>query len=265
MKYQTIEKDGFKFIVTGKGKPIVLLHGLMGALSNWEAVIDHFSDRYQVLAPVFPVHDIPLITLGVKSLRKYLRRFFKYNKLDDVVIVGNSLGGHVGLAFTLAYPEHVKGLVLTGSSGLYENAFGGTYPRRKSYDYIREKIEFTFYDRAIATKELVDEIFETLNDRAKALRILTLSKSAIRNNLSAELPAITVPVLLIWGKEDRVTPPDVAEEFRSLLLNSELIWIDKCGHVPMMEQPVLFNFHLDAFLQKINSGGETLRSGSLHY
>jgi len=171
----------------------------------------------------------------------------------------------VGLVFTVAHQEHVKALVLTGSSGLYENAFGGSFPRRESYDYIREKVEFTFYDRAIATKELVDEVFETLNDRAKALRILTLSKSAIRNNLSAELPSITVPVLLVWGTEDKVTPPDVAEKFHNLLSNSELLWIDKCGHVPMMEQPVLFNFYLDAFLQKINFSEGTGRSGNLQY
>src|SRR5690606_31392909 len=105
-----------------------------------------------------------ILTLGVRSLSKYVNKFIKHKKLNQVVLVGNSLGGHVGLVFTLSHQEMVKALVLTGSSGLYENAFGGSFPKRESYDYIREKVEFTFYDPATATKELVDEVYKTVNE-----------------------------------------------------------------------------------------------------
>lgn len=144
MNYEVIEQEGFKFIEVGEGEPLVLLHGLMGELSNWEHTVDKFKSNYRVLVPILPIYELPILTLGVKSLSKYLHRFLKFKKLDQVVLVGNSLGGHVGLVFTVAHQEFVKALVLTGSSGLYENAFGGSFPRRESYDFIKEKVEFTF-------------------------------------------------------------------------------------------------------------------------
>ncbi|PST82262.1 alpha/beta hydrolase [Pedobacter yulinensis] len=251
MKYEVIEADGFRYIEAGAGETLLLLHGLMGELSNWESTIDYFKGRYHVIVPILPLYELPILTLGVKSISKYVHRFIKYKKLGQVVLVGNSLGGHVGLVFTVAHQEKVKALVLTGSSGLYENSFGGSFPRRESYDYIREKVEFTFHDPAIATKELVDEVFKTINDRSRVLRILTIAKSAIRHNMAKELPKITIPVSLIWGRNDRVTPPDVAEEFHELLPNSELNWIDECGHAPMMEHPEQFNVLLEKFLARI--------------
>lgn len=251
MKYEVIEDNGFKYVEAGKGETLVLLHGLMGELSNWEPVIDYFKDHYHILVPILPIYELPILTLGVKSLSKYLHRFVKYKKLGQVVLIGNSLGGHVGLVFTAAHQEYVKALVLTGSSGLYENAFGGSFPRRESYDYIKEKVEFTFYDPATATKELVDEVFKTVNERSKVIRILALAKSAIRHNMSKELSRITIPVSLIWGKQDKVTPPEVADEFHQLLPNSELNWVDLCGHAPMMERPEVFNGYLEKFLNRI--------------
>jgi len=251
MTYEVIEEDGFRYIEAGKGETLVLLHGLMGEMSNWEPVIDHFKDQYHILVPILPIYELPILTLGVKSLSKFVHRFIKFKKLSQVVLVGNSLGGHIGLVFTIAHQEHVKALVLTGSSGLYENAFGGSFPRRESYDYIREKVAFTFYDPATATKELVDEVFKTVNERSRVIRILALAKSAIRHNMSKDLVRITIPVSLIWGKQDKVTPPEVAEEFHELLPNSELNWVDLCGHAPMMERPDVFNVYLEKFLNRI--------------
>lgn len=251
MKYEVIEDNGFKYVEAGKGETLVLLHGLMGELSNWEPVIDYFKDHYHILVPILPIYELPILTLGVKSLSKYVHRFLKFKKLGQVVLIGNSLGGHVGLVFTSSHQEYVKALVLTGSSGLYENAFGGSFPRRESYDYIKEKVEFTFYDPATATKELVDEVFKTVNERSKVIRILSLAKSAIRHNMSKELSRITIPVSLIWGKQDKVTPPEVADEFHQLLPNSELNWVDQCGHAPMMERPEIFNGYLEKFLNRI--------------
>ena len=251
MTYQVIEEEGFKYIEAGQGETLVLLHGLMGELSNWELVIEQFKDRYHVVIPILPIYDLPILTLGVKALSRYLHRFLKFKGLSQVVLVGNSLGGHVGLVFTVAHQEFVKALVLTGSSGLYENAFGGSFPRRESYDYIKEKVEFTFYDPATATKELVDDVFKTVNDRSRVIRILTMAKSAIRHNMGKELSKITIPVSLIWGKNDKVTPPEVAQEFHELLPNSELNWVDKCGHAPMMEHPEIFNAYLEKFLDRI--------------
>lgn len=251
MKYEVIDEDGFKYIEAGKGEPLVLLHGLMGELSNWEPTIDHFKEKYHVIVPILPLYELPILTLGVKSLSKYIHKFLKYKKLNQVVLIGNSLGGHVGLVFTAAHQENVKALVLTGSSGLYENAFGGSFPKRENRDYIKEKVQYTFYDPAIATDELVDEVYKSVNDRSRVIRILALAKSAIRHNMSKELSRITIPVSLIWGKQDKITPPEVAEEFHELLPNSELNWVDQCGHAPMMERPEIFNEYLEKFLNRV--------------
>lgn len=251
MEFSIKEENGFKYIDEGEGEVLILLHGLMGALSNWTDVVNDFKQDYRVIIPLLPLYDFPLLTTGVKSLAKFIHKFVKYKKLKNFTVLGNSLGGHVGLIYTLSNPEEVKSLVLTGSSGLYENAFGGSFPRRESYDFIKEKVEFTFYDPATATKELVDEVYQIVNERIKVIKILALAKSAIRHNMSKDIHMIKVPVCLIWGRDDKITPPEVAFEFHQLLPDSELNWIDKCGHAPMMERPIEFNAHLKKFLDRI--------------
>ena len=251
MNFVLKEEDGFSYIDEGEGDVLLLLHGLMGALSNWDKVIEEFSTEYRVIIPILPIYDLPLLTTGVKSLAKFVHKFVQYKELKDITLLGNSLGGHVALIYVLSHPETVKALVLTGSSGLYENAFGGSFPRRGSYDFVKEKVEFTFYDPKIATKELVDDVFRIINDRSSVIRILAMAKSAIRHNMNKELHKIEIPVSLIWGKNDKITPPEVAVEFNHLLPDSELHWIDQCGHAPMMEQPVEFNRFLKGFLEKL--------------
>lgn len=251
MEFAIKEENGFRYVEEGEGEVLLLLHGLMGALSNWEDVVNEFKTQYRVIIPMLPLYELPLLTTGVKTLAKFVHTFIKYKELERVVLLGNSLGGHVALIYTLNHPQKVKALVLAGSSGLYENAFGGSFPRRESYDFIKEKVEFTFYDPATATKELVDEVFETVNDRIRVIRILAMAKSAIRHNMAKELHKIKVPVCLIWGKNDKITPPEVAKEFHEILPDSELNWVDNCGHAPMMEQPVEFNIHVKEFLHRI--------------
>lgn len=252
MEYIIKEENDFRYIEEGEGEVLLLLHGLMGALSNWEKVIEEFKGEYKVVIPMLPIYDLPLLTTGVKTLAKYVHKFVKYKKYQQVTLLGNSLGGHVGLIYTLSHQEFVKSLVLTGSSGLYENAFGGSFPKRESYDFIKEKVEYTFYYPETATKELIDEVYQTVNDRNKVIRILAMAKSAIRHNMSKDLSKIKIPVALIWGKNDKITPPEVAEEFHLLLPDSELTWIDHCGHAPMMEHPEEFNSILRKFLKKNN-------------
>jgi pimeloyl-ACP methyl ester carboxylesterase len=214
----------------------------MGGLSNFHGVIDYFSGNgYEVIIPELPVYSLPVLNTSVKSLSEFVLKFIEHKNLQKVILLGNSLGGHVGLLFTKNHPNFVRGLVLTGSSGLYENNMGDGYPKRGDYEYIRKKSEDVFYDPKVATKEIVDEVFETVNDRNKLVRTLALAKSAIRHNMAKELPKMTTPTAIIWGAQDNVTPPNVAEEFNELLPDSNLYWIDKCGHAPMMEHPNRFN------------------------
>ena len=235
---------------TGEGPVLLVLHGLFGALSNFEQVIQHFKNEYTVVVPLLPLYSMPLEETSIDSLAIFVRDFIKLRQYKDIALLGNSLGGHVALVCATRFPDKISALILTGSSGLYEEAFGDGYPRKGDKEYLRKKIEITFYDPAMTTDKLVDECYEIINDREKALRMLYLSKSAIRHNMAEDLPTIELPTCLIWGKNDNITPPSVAEDFNKMIPNSELLWIDKCGHAAMMERPEEFNAALDGWLQK---------------
>lgn len=244
------EKSEFKYVDEGKGQVIMLLHGLFGALSNWEEVVNRFSPNYRVIIPMLPIYEMPIKEAGLEGLRQFTEDFVKVMALENMIIMGNSLGGHVGILYTLDNKSKVDKLILTGSSGLFENTMGGSYPRRGSYDYIRERVAYTFYDPNVASKELVDEVFETTKSIPKCIRIVAIAKSAQRNNLATELPSLSVPTLLVWGLNDTITPPMVAHEFNRLIPNSELRFIDKCCHAPMMEHPKKFNEVVEDFLSR---------------
>jgi len=249
MRYTLKKEKKYNYLEIGEGTPLIILHGLMGNLSNFDSVFEHFSKLgYRVIMPELPLYSLPILKTNVKNLSAYVKRFAKHLGLEKYILIGNSLGGHIALYHTKLNPNNVSGLVLTGSSGLYENSMGGSYPKRGDYEYIKTKTQEVFYDPTIATKEVVDDVFDTLNNRSKMIRTLTIAKSAIRHNMAKDLPNMTLPVCLLWGKNDTVTPPEVAEEFHKLFPNSELHWVEKCGHAPMMEHPKEFNSILEKWL-----------------
>ncbi|WP_299065899.1 alpha/beta hydrolase [uncultured Polaribacter sp.] len=253
MTEQLKTEGKFTYAEAGEGPAIIVLHGLMGALSNFGATFNHFSKNgYKVLIPELPLYSLPLIKTNVKNLASFLKDFMEFKGIDNAILLGNSLGGHIGLYFTKHYQDKVSALVLTGSSGLYEKAMGDSFPKRGNYEFIEEKTKDVFYDPAIATKELVDDVFKIVNDRNSVIRTLAIAKSAIRHNMANDLPDMKQPTCLIWGKQDSVTPPKVAEDFHKLLPDSDLFWIDKCGHAAMMERPEEFNSVLSKWLTDRN-------------
>ena len=252
MSYE-IKQDGkFKYLEEGSGETLILLHGLFGALSNFGGLIEYFRRQYKVVVPMLPLLELDLLHTSVGGIEKFVNKFIEYKTYTNIHLLGNSLGGHVALLHILKHPENIKSLILTGSSGLFESGMGDTYPKRGDYEYIRTKTELTFYDPKMATKELVDEVFDITTNRLKVIKIIALAKSAIRNNLGEELNEIKQPTLLVWGNNDTITPPFVGREFNRLIPNSELHFIDQCGHAPMMEVPDEFNKILHQFLTKLN-------------
>ena len=247
------EENGLRYIESGTpGETLLLLHGLFGALSNFQGIIDHFADRYNVVVPLLPIYEMPIFQVSVMGLVDFTTKFVEHKGYDKVHLLGNSLGGHVALLYALAHPERIASITLTGSSGLFESAFGTAFPKRGDYEYIRSKTADTFYDPAVASKELVDEVFDIVNDRNKAIRVVATAKSAVRHNLGDKLHNIKAPTLLIWGKQDNVTPPFVGEKFHELISDSRLYFLDECGHAPMMEKPEQFNSILDGFLKEVS-------------
>ena len=238
------------YIEKGKGDPIILLHGLFGALSNWKSVVSYFSKTNRIIIPRIPLTEVDVKEANLESITELIIKFINKLKLKKFTLIGNSLGGHVGLMYSILNPKKVKKLILTGSSGLYENSFGGSYPKRGDYNYINDRINYTFYNPNILSKKYVDEIFKTLNDNAKCLNIITIARSAQRNNLARKLYKIQCPTLLVWGLNDTITPPSVAHQFNNLIPNSNLKFIDKCCHAPMMERPKTFNKLIEPFIRE---------------
>ena len=186
------------YVEKGKGEPIILLHGLFGALSNWNSVISKYSKTHRVIIPKIPLTEINVEKANLESLTEYVKKFINKMKLKNFTLIGNSLGGHIGLIYSILNPKKVSKLILTGSSGLYENSFGGSFPKRGDYAYINDRINHTFYNPDILTKKYIDEIFSTLNDNAKCLNIITIARSAQRNTLAKKLYKIKCPTLLVW-------------------------------------------------------------------
>ncbi|WP_216690771.1 alpha/beta fold hydrolase [Hymenobacter siberiensis] len=250
MELRRQHQHGYEFVDEGQGPVLLLLHGLFGALSNWQDVVREFAPDHRVIIPLLPIYDMPLTQAGVPGLVAYVEGFVKVMDLPaSFTVLGNSLGGHIALVYTLKNPARVNRLVLTGSSGLFEDSMGGSFPKRGNYAYVQERVGYTFYDPNVATQELVDEVFNVTNSNAKCLRIIAIARSAQRHNLSKELARITVPTLLVWGLNDTITPPPVAHEFERLLPHTELRFLDHCGHAPMMERPAGFNAYLRQFLR----------------
>ena len=253
MKYQIQKEGDFKYVETGgEGTPLLLLHGLFGALSNFQGIVEYFSKNRNVVVPILPIYTMPLRKLSVKGLVEHVAKFVQFKGYDKMHILGNSLGGHIGLIFALSRQHLIKSITLTGSSGLFESTMGSTFPKRGDYDYVRDKTRAVFYDPEIASQELIDEVFNIVNDRNMAIRLVVTAKSAVRQNLGDELHAITAPTLLVWGKQDSITPPFVAEKFDELISDTRLYFIDKCGHAPMMEHPKDFNKILEDFLNEVD-------------
>lgn len=251
MEYPIRQKGKFKYIEEGQGtEVIVLLHGLFGSMGNYGALITGLKSTYKLIVPLLPIFELPRREISMNALMEHVHEFILEEGHTSIHLVGNSLGGHIGLLMTLKNPDLVKTLTLTGSSGLFENALGDSFPRRQSYEFVKDVAQRTFYDPQVATKALIDDIFEIVNTPTKGLNIVLTAKSAMRHNLEHELHKIKTPTLLIWGKNDTITPAFVGEDFNQKIEGSELHILDQCGHAPMMEKPEAFIHLLSTFLAR---------------
>jgi len=253
-EHDLIKKGDFTYLDLGPTTdqpPLVLLHGLFGTASNFDSLINHFSKARRIIMPILPIFEMPLRKVSLSGLLEHLNEFVDKLNLDRFHLLGNSLGGHLAIIYALERQATLSSLILTGSSGLYESAFGSSFPKRENYEYIENKVKLTFYDPDITTKEMVDEVFGIVNDRMKGIRVIKTAKSAIRHNVESRLSELDVECLLVWGLQDTITPSFVGEKFHELIKGSELHLVDKCGHAPMLEQSELFNGYLEGFLTRV--------------
>jgi len=218
-----------------------MLHGLLGGPENWKTTIPYLPQTFEPVALRLPFFDNENSLNSVIAVVDYVQNCLNDMGVDRVVLMGNSLGGHIALLLSVQIPERVCGLVLTGSSGLFERSFSKIPGVRPAREWVYGKCCEVFHDICHVTDVLVDSVMEVICDRRKARILVQLAKSAKRDNIADKLKQITCPTLLVWGKQDQVTPSEVAEEFHSKITNSVLVWLDKCGHTPMTEHPVEFS------------------------
>lgn len=240
----------FKTVEMGTAGPdVVLLHGLFGALSNWDTVQPLIAQYAKPIALSFPLLSAHRSEVKVKSLAVYTEYFVRQREFHPVTLCGNSLGGHVALRMCLAAPELVDCLILTATSGLYEHSVD-SLPVRPGYEFVREHMEKVFFNQKFVTEEAIGEIVKILEDRGRVLNLIHAARSAKKDNLKDVLGTIKVPTLLLWGENDTVTTMEVAEMFHKLMPNSTLVSVKNCGHAPMIEHPEWFAEEVKKFLGK---------------
>lgn len=245
--FQTVENTS---ATDGARKPdMILLHGLFGALSNWDSSFPLFQSYSNPLALQFPIITGHRSEVKVKALAAYTEYFVRMRGLAPVALCGNSLGGHVALRLCLASPQLVDCLILSGTSGLYEHSVD-SLPVRPDKNFIREHMSRVFYNSQFITEQAIEEIHQILTKRTNVLNLIHAARSAKKDNLQNLLKNIKVPTLLLWGEDDQVTTMEVAHIFKKLIPNSELVSIKNCGHAPMIEYPEWFSENVERFLRK---------------
>jgi len=255
-RYPEQERDGFRFVDVGgesSERCVMLLHGMIGGPGNWDDAIPAVLEAgYRAVVPRLPVFGLPRSRSTVTGLMEWTVDFLDTIGVIRPAVVGNSLGGHVAALLAIRHGSRVGALGLVGSSGVQELDMGAAVMRRRDREFIRERAALTFHDPVHVTDHLLDAVMETINDRARALRLIQLARSAKRETITDGLPAISVPTLVVWGRQDQVTPPEVAEIVKRLVPQTCLHWLEPCGHAPMMEQPERFRALLGGFLATLD-------------
>ena len=231
------------------GPDLLLLHGLLGAVSNWDSVLPLFAKFSKAVALHFPILTGHRSEVRVKSLAAFTDYFIRSRNIQPAALCGNSLGGHVALRMALATPEIVDCLILSGASGLYEHSVDAL-PVRPDRTFIREHMGRVFKNPKFITDDAVEDVQKILSDRNNILNLIHSARSAKKDNLLSELKNIKVPTLLLWGEDDEITTMQVAETFHKNIPNSTLAVCRNCGHAPMIEQPEWFADEVHKFLRK---------------
>ena len=244
-----VRTGGYETLEYGKGVPLVMLHGMMGSPENWEPMFKDLPAGCRAVALRFPFFRDGFDFDSVPAITDYALSYLDEAGFEQFVLCGNSLGGHVALDLALTLPDRAAGLVLTGSSGLFERTFG-TVVTRPPREWVYGKIREIFYSESHVTEKMVDDVIEVISVRRNLRMLIQIAKSAKRDNVAERLANIKCPALLIWGRQDQITPPQVAGEFHKYLRNSELVWMEQCGHAPMMEYPHDFAVNLGRWWNK---------------
>ena len=245
------------YVEAGSGQPVVLLHGLGGDLTNWAFTIPAVAAKYRVIVPDqigFGNSAKPQINYRVATMVDFLHAFLRKLGIERATLVGNSLGGWIGASYALAHPDRVDKLVLVDSAGF---AYSG--PREplmalnpSTLAAQRAVLQAIFYNPgSLITDGMLEMAFAMKMARGDGYTVERFIDSIMRKEdvLDGRLGSLKTPTLIIWGREDRLTPVSGAERFAKEIAGSSSVIIEKCGHVPQMERAAEFNAALLRFLE----------------
>lgn len=236
---------------SGQAPTVVFLHGLVGLNDHWEEVVTRIRDHARCVLFELPLLRLERDDCSIEGVTRLTARFLRESGLGPCVLVGNSFGGHVALRLAIESPELVSGLVLAGSSGLIEKSIVADIQIRPSREWLSRKIGELFFDQRFMREADLDRAHAELSDRHGARAMVKLSRSARRDVLRDQISRITAPTLLVWGKQDVVTPMEAALGFAEHIRGSRLVVYERCGHVPMIEQADAFAADMLGFIRSL--------------
>lgn len=258
-KSVTVYGARIHYVEAGSGPTVILLHGLGADVSSWAMTIGPLAKSYRVIALDqigFGRSDKPMLNYRVSTLVDFLDGFYKELKIDRASLVGNSLGGWTAAAFALAHPEKVDRLVMVNSAGF--KITEGFEPKIAAWlnpstlDDTKQILSLIFYNKqmfvndAMAAQMLTRKVIA--NDGYTVQRFID---SIMRGDdmLDGRLSGVKHPTLVVWGRQDLLTPLAMGERFKKEIPNSQLLVFEKCGHVPQIEKAADFNAAVMRFLK----------------
>jgi pimeloyl-ACP methyl ester carboxylesterase len=257
-KTATIYGAKIRYLEAGNGPVVILLHGLGADSSSWQSNIAPLAQKYRVIAPDqigFGKSDKPFINYRVGTLVDFLNGLMKELKVERASLVGNSLGGFTATAFALAYPDKVDKLVLVDAAGYAvpkdtdPRTFNVLNPSTR--EGIKQVMSVVFYNKQLfANDAAVDALYTKKMQTGDGYTVQMFIESILRGEdvLDGKLDKIKQPTLIVWGREDALTPLALGERFNKDIKGSQLLVLEKCGHAPQLEKAAEFNTALMKFL-----------------
>lgn len=254
-KFVEIEGVRLHYQEKGTGTPLILLHGYTSSTYSWKDVFEPLSKNFRVIAV-----DLKGFGFSGKPDGDYTRRaqavlvahLLNYLKIERTWLAGNSMGGEIALNLALQNPQRVAGLILIDSTGIVVSggsSFAPSYAKipfvaraltalaLTSDRLVREGLEKSFYDDAKINDERVAYYYRPLRTRGGQLAALRARTQAAQFPIEQDLNKLSAPTLIIWGAEDAVIPLEAGRRLNSLIKDSKLVVIEKCGHLPQEEIP----------------------------
>lgn len=254
----------------------ILLHGFGGSTFSWREVMDDFSKYGHVIAydrPAFGLTERPMPEdwvenpYGMKANIELLRGLLDEFDIEKAVLVGNSAGGGVSVAFALEYPERVESLILVdpgvgGGRGPQFPAWAlplmwtpqmrhlGPLMMRDYQETLPNTIQHEWYDSTKLTEKIRQEYLKLLKIENWDRAFYELTFAPAYPELRPLLPQLTVPVFIVAGQEDRLIRTFYFEAISAEIPNAQLALIPKCGHVPQEECPIQFMEAVISYLEK---------------